>query len=445
MTASPHVCLVGQMLIDVTLPSHGNPVQLRAGGIMHAARALWAIDSAFTLCYCAPDYLTSEIDEHVKSYKATRGVRFGVVTGCPNVILIGEAKEAGAQGYEYLLRDRQQSTIDASALDATLTDATLTDCLVIPGGFDLQTVLPTLGKSKLNIYADANFDPQDATTFGLLGRDFESLIYSTSSARFLQLYDGRFDSLREQLVGKYAKSVMLKENRGGTRFATNGDVIQVPAQARKVQHSVGVGDCFDAVFIALRHRFPDAAALGYASCIAAEYASTTDPDVFRELAQGWLRVPADEIAVMSGMVVPWDVRKKIQIYIAAPDFDHIDRGPIDTVAAALEYHNFKSRLPVREHGMMGENASEERRQTLCDADLRLLDECQLLVAVMLYDDPGTLIEIGIAVERGIPVIVYDPYRRADNLMLTQLPFKVSADLDEVITAVFDRASWVLSR
>lgn len=309
----------------------------------------------------------------------------------------------------------------------------------------MQTVLPELGKAKVNVYADANFDPQDAATFGLLGKEFDSLIYSTSSARFLQLYDGSFDSLRRELVGKYAKSVMLKENRGGTRFATDGNVIQVPAQARKVQHSVGVGDCFDAVFIALRHSYPDAAALGYASCIAAEYASTTDPDAFRDLAQAWLRVPADEIAELSGMVVPWEVRQKVQIYVAAPDFDHVDRRPIDAVAAALEYHNFKPRLPVREHGMMGENASEERRQTLCDADLRLLDECQLLVAVMLYDDPGTLIEIGIATERGIPVIVYDPYGRAENLMLTQVPFKVSADLDEVITAVFDRASWVLSR
>lgn len=67
-------------------------------------------------------------------------------------------------------------------------------------------------------------------------------------------------------------------------------------------------------------------------------------------------------------------------------------------------------------------------------------DCQVLVAVMLYDDPGTLIEIGIAVERGIPVIVYDPGSRADNLMLTQLPFLVSSDLDQVISVVFDCAS-----
>ena len=89
---------------------------------------------------------------------------------------------------------------------------------------------------------------------------------------------------------------------------------------------------------------------------------------------------------------------------------------------------------------MGVNADSQRKQTLCDADVRLMAECRLMVAVLLYDDPGTLIEIGMAVERGMPVIVYDPYRRAQNLMLTQLPALVSSDLDEVISAVFKHAS-----
>jgi hypothetical protein len=58
----------------------------------------------------------------------------------------------------------------------------------------------------------------------------------------------------------------------------------------------------------------------------------------------------------------------------------------------------------------------------------------------LYEDPGTMIEIGMAIERRMPVIVYDPYRRAENLMLTQLPDRVSSDLDVVISAVFKYAA-----
>ena len=96
-------------------------------------------------------------------------------------------------------------------------------------------------------------------------------------------------------------------------------------------------------------------------------------------------------------------------------------------------------------GRWDKNATTERKQNLCDADLRLLGECQMVVAVLPYDDPGTLIEIGIAVERGLPVIVYDPYNRAENLMLTQLPALVSADLDEIISAVFKHASRIIRK
>jgi nucleoside 2-deoxyribosyltransferase len=98
---------------------------------------------------------------------------------------------------------------------------------------------------------------------------------------------------------------------------------------------------------------------------------------------------------------------------------------------------------------MSEGADVAQRQALCDADLKILDDCKLMLAVHLYDDPGTLIEIGIAAERGIPVIVYDPFSRVvgnrnANLMLTQLPYLVSSSLDEVITAIFERAAWIIS-
>jgi nucleoside 2-deoxyribosyltransferase len=63
---------------------------------------------------------------------------------------------------------------------------------------------------------------------------------------------------------------------------------------------------------------------------------------------------------------------------------------------------------------------------------------------LLYDDPGTLIEIGIALEKGIPVIVFDPFKKAENLMLTELPALVSSDLDEVLAGVFVQAGKVVN-
>ena len=85
---------------------------------------------------------------------------------------------------------------------------------------------------------------------------------------------------------------------------------------------------------------------------------------------------------------------------------------------------------------MEENANKARKQELVSRDLDLLNECSMVVGVLLYDDPGTLIEIGYAKAKNIPTLVYDPYHIASNCMLTELPDLVSSDLDEIITEVF---------
>lgn len=448
MSTRPNICLLGQFLVDVTLPQGDSPYKLRAGGIMHAARALWAIGCPYSLGYCAPDYLDAEVAEHGQEYSANLLRQFGQVTGCPNVVLIGAPKEAGPQGYEYLLRDGHRCKLDLDALQALLRSSDFSDVVLFSGGFDLETTLPIIGDSTARVYIDANFAPSSSETLSRLGREFECIILSTSSDAFIDRYHGAVEQMCGDLLGRYTPRVLLKENRGGSRLFLKGKddhCIQTPAQVRRIQHSVGVGDCFDVVYAVMRHRMTDQAALAYASCVAAEYAGTTYPELFRDAACGWLAVPEDEIVQLSGSSVAWEKRPPLNIYIAAPDFAHVDRRPIDVVAECIKYHNFVPRLPVREHGQMGQNATSERRQALCDADLRLLDECRIVVAVLLYDDPGTLIEIGIAVERGLPVIVYDPYNRADNLMLTQLPALVSADLDEVISAVFKHASCLLEK
>ncbi len=445
MTPRPAVCVVGQVLVDVTLPRPGGPYRLRAGGIMHAARALWAIGCPYSLAYVAPDYLDAEIADHVRHYGAGHATRIGRVSGSPNVVLVAEPTEAGPQGYEYLLRDRHQCTLSVDALQQCLASGPPSDVLVFPGGFDLGVVLRALAASAAAVHVDANFEPPTFEDLRPLTRPFETVALSTSSETFLRTYRGDPRSLCAGLVGDLCHHFLLKENRGGSRlFGPRGECVATPAQPRRVQHSVGVGDCFDAVFIALRHRMPQRAALAYASCLAAEYACTTYPDVFRDRAQAWLGVPEAEVAELGGTQLPWELRPKAQVYVAAPDFSRVDRRPIDRAVAALRYHNFVPRLPVREHGEMGADATVERRNALCEADLQLLAECKILLAVLVYDDPGTLIEIGIAVERGVPVVVFDPFGRADNLMLTQLPRLVSSDLDEVMTAVFACAAEVVT-
>jgi nucleoside 2-deoxyribosyltransferase len=355
-------------------------------------------------------------------------------------MLVAEARETGPQGYEYLLRENHECIMQLNGISL---DDSVSDYVVFPGGFDLGGVLSLIKGSRSSVHVDANFEASLIEPLLPLSRPVDTLILSTSSSLFLDHYQGKHQAIVSD-VTSVAHQLLLKENRGGSRLFRGEEVIPAYAQPRKVVHSIGVGDCFDVVYVALRRQHGDRAALAYASCIAAEYACTTYPDLFAERAQQWLSVPPDEIADLGGTLMPWEARRQVHIYVAAPDFQDVDCRPIDAVANALTYHNFVPRRPVREAGEAEPDADENRRQSLCEADLRILGECKILLAVLLYDDPGTLIEIGIAYSRDMPVIVYDPYKRARNLMLTQVPVMVSSDLDEVVTCVFSVAAQLRS-
>ena len=53
------ICLVGDILNDVTLATAETKLKMRLGGIVHAAHGLWAIGLDYTIAYFAPLYLDS--------------------------------------------------------------------------------------------------------------------------------------------------------------------------------------------------------------------------------------------------------------------------------------------------------------------------------------------------------------------------------------------------
>ena len=438
---SARICVIGEIVVDVTLPFGAHGYKLRMGGILHAARALWALDASYGLLYVAPAYLEEQIEQNARAYGAQYSVSVGEVAGCPNVMLVGKPQEYGPQEYEYLLRDAHHSDLAVGRIRQVVLDQQPSDILIFPGGFDLTLILQELEASTANVHIDFNAGYSDLSILNSLGRPLSTLITSTSTPLFAETFGGSPQRFFVESLG-YAHSALLKENRGGSRFLSRdlSHPVHVPAQPRSVVHSVGVGDCYDAALTVLRHSQAVDVALQISSCVAAEYAATTYPGDFRAAVKGWLRVPPEEIVQLAGNIVPWEERQEISIYLAAPDFDFVDRRPVDELAKALTYHNFTPRRPILENGQMEQGATSERRQALLASDLRLLDECKILVAVLLYNDPGTLIEIEIAVERGMPVIVYDPYGKAENLFLTELPDVVSTDLDVIVTAVFTVSS-----
>lgn len=431
---SKPICLIGDIFIDVTIGGIDSPTKMRLGGIVHSARALWAMNVPYSVAYFAPDYL----DFHIKNYLLQHGcvsiIKLGNVPNAPYVMLIKEVKEIGDQGYESLLRDHISIELNSSELDKLNSFSTF---FLISGSYNLNDVLKKLpAESKIYIDIANEFD-----NISSLECTVDTIFISTSSLIFSNfiIKNDFFEILNFLYEFKdYSKRIILKENRGGSRafdFSTS-DFFSIPAQTQPINHSVGVGDVYDVVFVALDTQFNLDDALYYSSWIACEYAKTTFPNDFKIMVERIMKLNVSELKSLKGCLLPWEKRSLCHIYIAAPDFDFVDTKCIDILCNSLRYHNFCPHRPILENGQMTIDADLIEKSELYVKDMQLLDSCNMLLAVLLYNDPGTLIEIGIAAERKMPVIVYDPYKIAKNCMLTQVPNIISSNLDTIISNVF---------
>ena len=107
MNQDSKICLIGEVIVDVSLVSAEQDKKMRLGGIIHAARTLWAMGIEYDLLYISPDYLSEQIEEYAQRHGASSTIKIGTVIGAPNIILMSEPTEAGDQGYELL--SKQQS------------------------------------------------------------------------------------------------------------------------------------------------------------------------------------------------------------------------------------------------------------------------------------------------------------------------------------------------
>ena len=404
---------------------------MRLGGIVHAARGSWALNRDYIVQYLAPDYLDEELRDYLAAHGCKEIIKIGNVSGAPNVFLIQDVKEFGDQGYEFLLRDRIRLDYFPISSEVKVEDA-----ILISGNYSIDKVIGNFG-SEVNLHIDVANNTEDLNYFEKLPRKPTTVFISTSSTIFKKYFKDDFKTFCE-LFRPHASRLILKENRGGSRgidFNTN-DVTYISSQTQPIAHSVGVGDVFDACYVNYYKTKTFEEAMTIASWVAYEYASTTFPKDFKDGVQRVLKVDIHELLSIKGVSLPWERRKQIHVYMAGPDFDFLDTSFIDLVERSLNYHNFSCHRPIKENGQMEPNASRERKKELFSKDLALLENCQLVIATLLNNDPGTLVEIGLAEGLGIPVIVYDPHNIAKNCMLTELPRLVTDDLDEVICEVF---------
>ena len=425
--------VVGEVFVDLALSGPHTQSKMRLGGIVHAARGLWASGVDYALAAICPKYLLDETRAYVLAHGCREFIWLGEVNNAPNVVVIGDAREVSWQGYEDLLRDKRHVTLRADVPEL----ANHASILVFPGQFDLDALRP-LFSDDATVDFDIAYDVDDLSALASYGGCLRTIIISTSSPLFARAASQDISAFLAQVKQIGAKWLLLKENRGGSRLfdIASGAVEHIPAQLGKTVNSVGVGDAYSAILSSLStgHGVVEAAWRG--AQVATRYSQTTYPDDFRRDTQRDARLSVAALRTLWGTSLPWHDRPKYSIYLAAPDFSYIRKPEIDRAIGALEYHNFRLRRPVREVGELPRDAPFVERQVACARDVELLSECAAVFAIPLGRDPGTLVEVGLALAMSKPVVVFDPRDENNNTMVVAGGAKYSIDLDDCLNGLF---------
>ncbi|MFF0950789.1 nucleoside 2-deoxyribosyltransferase [Rhizobium leguminosarum] len=435
--------LVGEIIVDFTTARPGADCKLRLGGIVHAARGLWASGMPYAVAAVCPRYLLNQARNFLKIHGCVDFIWLGEVMGAPNVIVIGDATEVSHQGYQDLLREEKAVEIQDVANSLRIYK----EVLVFPGSFDLASVKGFFSHEARYSF-DIAYDAEDFSVLeGFVGH-INAVIISTSSPLFLSKGSDDIEPMLADVRRLDPEVFLLKENRGGSRIFNirTGESDHVPAQLSSTVNSVGVGDVYSAVMVGFgAGQWKEAAWRG--AMAATAYSQTTYPDDFQRDVLRNRKLSFEELRDLGGTVLPWHARPHFPLYLAAPDFSYVEKPEVDRAVDALHYHNFVVRRPIEENGELPLGSDPALLQHTFRSDIALLDECKAVFAVPLARDPGTLVEMGIAIARDQPVITFDPRNENNNTMVSGGSATYSNDLDTCLNGLFVAISklWVKSQ
>lgn len=99
-------------------------------------------------------------------------------------------------------------------------------------------------------------------------------------------------------------------------------------------------------------------------------------------------------------------QKLYDFYLAGPFFNVDQISMQKKIELLMSINGKKCFSPRLDAGTLPENASKKDMLSVFNKDLEAIDNCKMLFANVSYRDTGTSVEIGYALAKNIPVILY---------------------------------------
>lgn len=265
------------------------------------------------------------------------------------------------------------------------------------------------------------FDPRPFAENGS-SADCVALILNRLEARCFSGENDPQEGVKALLARGEADVIVLKMGGHGALVATKDGSWTVPAYRSESVFKIGSGDVFSAAFTqfwALEGRAP-AEAADLASRAVSQYVNTRSLPISS----------ADELRGISAQPIN---PGKGRIYIAAPFFNLAERWIVEEIRNQLMTMHVPVFSPLHD---VGEGPGE----VVAPLDLKGLDECQAVLAILNGADAGTVFEVGYAVAKGIPVVALAQNTRPEDV---KMPAGSGCRIvDDLVSSIY-HAVWAL--
>ncbi|RFU69999.1 PfkB family carbohydrate kinase [Bacillus sp. V59.32b] len=193
------------------------------------------------------------------------------------------------------------------------------------------------------------------------------------------------------------KYIILKRGHKGCTLIYDEKRIDFPAFKSNVVCTLGSGDVFGGAFAVTFLRTRDIEySVQIGNCAAANFIESVSIETVIDKAG-----VEKDLFLREKLITDEKLLKKI--YLAGPFFSKQEINWVKQITDRLESARFRVLSPSRENGIINKDMSLEQRRKVFQSDIDLLNDADVVVALLDHDDPGTCFEIGYAYEKGIPV------------------------------------------
>lgn len=252
----------------------------------------------------------------------------------------------------------------------------------------------------------AVYDPQSAfeiERFGANGSKAKrlALVLNRGEVRAMCGIADPLEAGRALLKSEGAEVVVIKMGPKGAMVVTATTADRVPLYRTERVWKLGSGDLFSSTFAALWgcRGMPAAEAADYASRATAHYCETRSLPI----------PPLEELkATVNTPLEPGQG----QVYLAGPFFDIGQRWLVEEALSHLSAMGAQVFSPVHAVG-------PGPAHLVAPADIKGLEESQVVFANLNGLDAGTVFEVGYAVKKGVPVVALAQNLRDEDLKMVQ--------------------------